>query len=789
MKTIKKRKISLILVFLMVFSMFPTTWGATSSHDLEDVFVDVHTTLTSVSNRGLDSELLDVLRAIKNNKSVIDNHITSNFDSSKIGKGFSASNIKGILNVLVNQQTLILNLMADDAEFVSYETDINTLINEIYAQLPSDFKSGLPTNAADKKEKLYILIHTMLNTSYGSVTYNTTTGVFSNIVLNIPDTLMDSFESTLGSDLGSTSGELLKLLFNAVNTNLSPSDKVTLVAILKELNLITVNEESSSSSSSSSTTTTTETTTSDDNKDEEVTEDADKVEEIINEIKENSSEEEREKVAEAIKKFVESVHEKVSESENADVLVKQVSETVKKALETLNADKGVELVKNQAELVNKALDNDKLSTEKTVEVVKDFITNNVAELAKKEDVNLKETKKTLTTVLENAVKKASTVQIEVDKDNKEIKITEDVINTAIENAIKTAEDLEVTVKNSNLNLKVEKIVNLKLQEAFKPNEKVKLELDPKVVEKLADSNVSVTVEAKGVEFKLPTELLKASKSGVKVESRNLDEKEVKMLPSKAQGGNTKSLKSMDLSVEKDGEKVKGSVELSFTLSDLENVDLDTLMVGVFEDGKWVKLGYEIKGNKVVFSAPHFSIYSLMKFSPTFKDINTNWASKYIVSLSAKGIVNGKDDLTFDPNGKVTRAEFAKLLVEYLGLSGEVKFNFLDVSKDAWYYDYVGLAGENGIASGASKGNFYPNEAITRDDMAAMLVKAYEIKNDVTLKASEELFKDDVSINNKEAVYKAKKLGLITGYANGTFMPERNLTRAEAVKAIYEMMKK
>ncbi len=321
--------------------------------------------------------------------------------------------------------------------------------------------------------------------------------------------------------------------------------------------------------------------------------------------------------------------------------------------------------------------------------------------------------------------------------------------------------------------------------------KVSLKLDGDAISALGESGMGLTVKAKGVSFKLPASLMAAAKSGLTIESNPVSDKDKAKLNSTTKNGTATELKTLDLSVTDGKKSINGQVELTFSLADLVGVDLDALMVAVFEDGKWVKLNYEIVDGNVVFTAPHFSIFSLMEFKPTYNDINNIWAKKYIYSLTARGLISGKSDTKFDPNGEITRAEFVTILVNYLNLNDPITVNFKDVEKGQWYSEYVARAAYNGLTAGASNGNFYPNAAINRQDMAVMIVQAFKIRNGYVLAGTADKFADDSSISDaaKLAVYAAKSNGIISGYADKTFGPLKTSTRAEAATMIYKLLEK
>ncbi|MBQ3573331.1 MAG: S-layer homology domain-containing protein, partial [Clostridia bacterium] len=176
----------------------------------------------------------------------------------------------------------------------------------------------------------------------------------------------------------------------------------------------------------------------------------------------------------------------------------------------------------------------------------------------------------------------------------------------------------------------------------------------------------------------------------------------------------------------------------------------------------------------------------------FDDISdVDWATESINALLEKGIISKSDDKKFNPNNEITRAEYLKLVVEALGMADETAESDLnDVSKEDWFYKYVASAQSAEIVFGNELGEFNPNESITREDMAVIVIRAME-KAGIEIKAApDEKFSDDDSMSDyaKAAIYSLKGMGIINGVGDNRFNPLGNATRAETAKMIYELIK-
>ncbi len=166
------------------------------------------------------------------------------------------------------------------------------------------------------------------------------------------------------------------------------------------------------------------------------------------------------------------------------------------------------------------------------------------------------------------------------------------------------------------------------------------------------------------------------------------------------------------------------------------------------------------------------------------DIEGHWAEANINKLVASGAISGYPDGSFKPDNKITRAEFIKMLVEALKLQVKAGKVFADTDTH-WAKDYISTANANGIVAGYNDTTFGPNDLITREQMAVIVV------NTAKLKATTEgnSFTDEALISHwaKSAVATAKKNAVILGYPDLSFKPLANATRAEAVTVIMKTL--
>ena len=173
---------------------------------------------------------------------------------------------------------------------------------------------------------------------------------------------------------------------------------------------------------------------------------------------------------------------------------------------------------------------------------------------------------------------------------------------------------------------------------------------------------------------------------------------------------------------------------------------------------------------------------------SFPDIVGHWGEKYINNTFNNKIVTGYPDGTFNPEGNITRAEMAVMVIKAMGLDSVEKPNLDEFFTDAtgsWAAGYIKLAVDKGIIKGYGDRTFRPEDKITRAEIAVMVVKAIGFA-DPEDKAT--VFKDDASIPPwaRAFVAKAYDLGIIKGYKDLYFRANNNATRAEACAIIDKM---
>lgn len=187
-------------------------------------------------------------------------------------------------------------------------------------------------------------------------------------------------------------------------------------------------------------------------------------------------------------------------------------------------------------------------------------------------------------------------------------------------------------------------------------------------------------------------------------------------------------------------------------------------------------------------------YALLEVRPSLADVTDgHWAYEAVRGMIAKGFAKPTAVDGFMPERPVTRAEFVEWLVRALRIgedSGGVTAEpFADVPREAPYARAVAAARAAGIVEGKDNGMFAPDQTLTREEMAALLVRAVKAaKVETPSGENARTFTDmvDVAPWAVDAVRAAAGAGLFEGGLAGRFEPKRGMTRAEAAQVLWRL---
>lgn len=177
----------------------------------------------------------------------------------------------------------------------------------------------------------------------------------------------------------------------------------------------------------------------------------------------------------------------------------------------------------------------------------------------------------------------------------------------------------------------------------------------------------------------------------------------------------------------------------------------------------------------------------------FKDMKNHWARADVEYMAELGIVNGDENDIFRPDDTVSRAEFATMITLAMGQEATPYANsFFDIVGDDWYSGYVQTVKTNDYMSGYD-GLFKPNSAITREELARVIVSAYNGKTNTNLQTGKTLYFNDIDEISHWAydyIVEAADMGFIYGMTDELFAPKQPATRAQAavmLKRVYEKL--
>lgn len=184
----------------------------------------------------------------------------------------------------------------------------------------------------------------------------------------------------------------------------------------------------------------------------------------------------------------------------------------------------------------------------------------------------------------------------------------------------------------------------------------------------------------------------------------------------------------------------------------------------------------------VIAAMLITMLPVSAFAATPSDIDNHWAKAQIADWVEKGLIKGYPDGTFKPDNKVTRAEFMALVNRAFGYDEKVAINYKDVPNGAWFYETIAKAKAVGYIGGYEDGTIRPNNPITRAEAAAIIMR---IKGLTAEPDETARFVDRAAIPawSQGAVGAVVKAGIMGGYPDSNFKAQNFITRAEAVVAL------
>ncbi|MCR8632702.1 GLUG motif-containing protein [Paenibacillus radicis (ex Xue et al. 2023)] len=213
-----------------------------------------------------------------------------------------------------------------------------------------------------------------------------------------------------------------------------------------------------------------------------------------------------------------------------------------------------------------------------------------------------------------------------------------------------------------------------------------------------------------------------------------------------------------------------------------------------KEHRWIQLDdqkVDLTNGTVSGTVRHFTKFAVLELDKKeitnppaavadFSDTKGHWAEMNIHDLVQLGVINGYSDDTFKPDNRITRAEFVTVIVKAFHLQAQTGKAFADTEAH-WARSAIETASTLGVVTGYSVSTFGPDDLITREQMAVIVIRAAQIDS-TDMKIS---FADNAEISDwaRNALTAAAAKNLINGYEDGTVKPKANTTRAEALTVI------
>ncbi|MGI2296704.1 bacterial Ig-like domain-containing protein [Paenibacillus sp. GXUN7292] len=203
--------------------------------------------------------------------------------------------------------------------------------------------------------------------------------------------------------------------------------------------------------------------------------------------------------------------------------------------------------------------------------------------------------------------------------------------------------------------------------------------------------------------------------------------------------------------------------------------------------------YDPISGEVSFTAVRVGIFKLIFAPKTFADLQqTPWAKRDIEVMASKDIINGMSEEHFAPEAAIKRADFVRLIVRALQLTGAAADAFADVKQTDYYYEDIAIAKQLGIIAGKGNNSFDPRGVITREEMFVIMSRALQAANLLQKKADETLLLDKYTDYSLVADYASAhilalvQMGIVKGDDKRQLKPQALSTRAEAAALIYRL---
>ena len=159
---------------------------------------------------------------------------------------------------------------------------------------------------------------------------------------------------------------------------------------------------------------------------------------------------------------------------------------------------------------------------------------------------------------------------------------------------------------------------------------------------------------------------------------------------------------------------------------------------------------------------------------------SDWALDSIKYVKENEWMTGKTENEFYPKDELTRAEFATIIARVLNLEkySSIFYDYCDI-EGHWAEKYIKLVSICGYMNGYEDGSFKPNKSITREEVAKVMSNM-KLKEELKILGVEEIKFNDIKVSDwaYNSIIKMAQYGIIKGYENGLFAPKKDISREE-----------
>ncbi|NLZ83155.1 MAG: leucine-rich repeat protein [Clostridiales bacterium] len=205
--------------------------------------------------------------------------------------------------------------------------------------------------------------------------------------------------------------------------------------------------------------------------------------------------------------------------------------------------------------------------------------------------------------------------------------------------------------------------------------------------------------------------------------------------------------------------------------------------------------YDTNAGAVLIPTEHLSVYGVgyTANNTRFVDISSHWAKESIDYVASRGLLSGTSETTFGPDNVMTRGMLVMAIGRLVGVDTKLYTtnSFTDVEADSIFRPYIEWAYKKGIVMGISSNQFAPDRAITREEIAAILINYAKItgyKLAVLREATTYVDSSSIGSVYKTSVTAMQQAGIMMGSSGNKFNPKSNATRGEVSTMLHRYIK-